>query len=67
MNTTEGTLDKAADAAHTAKPNLFQNKRKLRLLKEQVFSKLILTATLFALGFLFYLLYSIVLQGWSHM
>lgn len=46
---------------------MFHNRRKLRLVKERIFYGLILSATLCALGFLFYLLYSIGVQGWEHL
>lgn len=54
----------SGDAILNAK---FQNPRKLRLFKERFFFVTILTATLCALGFLFYLLYSIGAQGWEHL
>ncbi|MBC7659754.1 MAG: phosphate ABC transporter permease PstA [Chitinophagaceae bacterium] len=53
--------------ASAAKPNLFQNKRTLRLVKERVFFGIIFASTLLALGFLFYLLFSIFHQGWDHL
>ncbi len=75
MNPTEGTLDSqsnpkadagATDHVPALQNPLFQNPRAARALKERFFFMSILTATFMALGFLFYLLFSIGSQGWEH-
>lgn len=74
MNPIEGTMDSQSSEAvageggsQAARNPLFQNPRTLRLVKERIFFGVILVATLAALSFLFYLLYSIGAQGWEHL
>ncbi len=67
MNGADTTLDQAADANLDARVAIhnpkFADNAKFRRLKEQLFFVVILTSTLMALAFLFYLLYSVFSQG----
>ena len=82
MNPIEGTIDSQSKSETAAAAGVkagvaatdeaalhptFHNPRKLRLFKERFFYGSILLATLCALGFLFYLLFSIGAQGWEHL
>jgi len=76
MNPIDGTLDSQSNPAAVAgntqpepviRNPLFQNPIARRVLKERIFYGAILAATVLALGFLFYLLFSIGSQGWEHL